>query len=952
MDISPQNDGLIDVDGVNAQMLEIVARHGGDAKDFKCRSDILALLKQVLKEGRARAETLLNEDQLGILCAIRLSYLQDQLITLIHRFACEQIYPVSNPSASEHLTIVAVGGYGRATLGPHSDIDLLFLLPYKQTPWGESVVEYILYMLWDLGQKVGHATRTLDECIRLSRSDMTIRTSVLEARFIDGEEALFDGLIRKFDKDVMRSTSADFIAAKLRERDARHTQQGNSRYMVEPNIKEGKGGLRDVQTLFWIGQYAYRVRRAKDLIKAGVLTEAEYSRFKKANNHLWTVRCHLHFLTDRPEERISFDVQRELASRMGYRVSSGQSAVERFMKHYFLVAKEVGELTRIFCAALEEDFGRQAPGINRFFAAIPFPGRFNKRKIRDADGFVIDYGRLSVIGEEVFKDNPVNLLRIFELADRENLMFHPDAMKAIRHNLHLIDHDLRHDPKANDTFLRILTSRRDPESVLRSMSETGVLGRFIPQFGRIVAMMQFNMYHHFTVDEHLLRAVGIVSEIEKQELASEHPLASELMPNIKDRVALYVAVFLHDIAKGLPERHSPAGARMARELCPRLGLSEEQTEQVAWLVMEHLTMSQVSQSRDLSDRKTILDFCAVVQTVEQMRMLLILTVADIKAVGPGVWNGWKGQLLRTLYSEAEPILTGGHSQQSRDARVARMKEKLSERLKGWSAEEIEAYLCLHYSAYWLRTDLDSAHAHAELIRKADLEGHKVATAIRTYEFEAITEITILAPDHPRLLSMIAGACSAAGANIADAMVFTTTDGRALDTILISREFEEDRDEKRRANRVVDLLVQVLKGEARLPALVDQKEGHKKRLATFRTKPKVSISNDLSNQATVIEVEGLDRPGLLSSLTRALSALNLDIASAHITTFGERIVDAFYVTDLTGAKITNPDRQKAIEELMMDALTGKMKPHPAPKQPMGQAMAGAKGKARDRATEQD
>ncbi|PLW76158.1 [protein-PII] uridylyltransferase [Cohaesibacter celericrescens] len=926
MHISPHTDHLIDVDATRAKMEQIVADKGGDAKDFETRAEILALLKEMLQAGRDRAEQLLHEDGLGILCAIRLSYLEDQIITLIYRFAIEHVYPVNNPSASERLAVVAVGGYGRATLAPHSDIDLLFLLPYKQTPWGESVVEYILYMLWDLGQKVGHATRTLDECVRLSRTDMTIRTSILEARFIDGEKPLYDGLIDKFDKEVLRNTSAEFIAAKLAERDARHTQQGNSRYMVEPNIKEGKGGLRDLQTLFWIGQYAYRVRRGKDLIKAGVFTQEEYTRFKKTNNHLWTVRCHLHFLTNRPEERVTFDVQRELSSRMGYQPRPGHSAIERFMRHYFLIAKEVGEITRIFCAALEEDFGQQAPGINRFFAAIPFPNRYSKRKIRDAEGFLIDHGRISVVSETVFSDNPVNLLRIFELADTENLSFHPDAMQAIHHNLRLIDNDLRNNPEANATFLRILTSRRDPESVLRRMTEAGVLGRFIPEFGQIVAMMQFNMYHHYTVDEHLLRAVGILSEIEKQELEEEHPLAHDLIPNIKDRVVLYVAVFLHDIAKGRPERHSPAGAAVAQELCPRLGLNEEQTEKVAWLIMEHLTMSQVSQTRDLSDRKTILDFCNVVQTLEKMRMLLILTVVDVKAVGPGVWNGWKGQLLRTLYSEAEPILTGGHSQQSRDSRVARIKDQLSTQLEGWSQKEIDQYLDLHYSAYWLRTDVANAVLHAELIREADKKNQKVATSIKAYEFEAITEITILAPDHPRLLSMIAGACSAAGANIVDAMVFTTTDGRALDTILINREFDEDRDERRRANRVVDLLVQVLRGETRLPPLVDQKESHKKRFKTFRTKPKVSINNDLSNQATVVEVEGLDRSGLLSALTRTLSALNLDIASAHISTFGERVVDAFYVTDLTGAKITNTDRQKAIEASMIEAMIGPSKPN--------------------------
>ena len=477
MKISPQDDGLIDLEATKAKMHSIVAEHGGDAKDFKTRGQLLGLFKEVLGEGRSRAQELLNEDGHGILCAIRLSYLEDELIKLIFRFAVEEVFPVENPSTSERLGIVAVGGYGRATLAPHSDIDLLFLLPYKQTAWGESVVEYILYMLWDLGQKVGHATRTLAECVRLSKSDITIRTALLEARYIDGDRALFDGLLEKFDRSVMRNTSAEFIAAKLGERDARHEQQGNSRYMVEPNVKEGKGGLRDLHTLFWIGQYAYRVRKGKELINAGVFTKEEYARFKKANDHLWTVRCHLHFLTDRPEERISFDVQRALATLMGYKAHPGQSAVERFMKHYFLVARDVGELTRIFCAALEEDFGKQAPGINRFFAAIPF----RRRKIRDAAGFVIDHGRLSVVSEEVFAQDPVNMLRIFELADRENLSFHPDAMQAIHHNLGKIDHDLRNDPEANAIFLRILTSRGDPENVLRRMTEAGCPGALHPR---------------------------------------------------------------------------------------------------------------------------------------------------------------------------------------------------------------------------------------------------------------------------------------------------------------------------------------------------------------------------------------------------------------------------------------------------------------------------------------
>ena len=380
----------------------------------------------------------------------------------------------------------------------------------------------------------------------------------------------------------------------------------------------------------------------------------------------------------------------------------------------------------------------------------------------------------------MFKRDPVNLIRIFHLADKYNLAFHPEAMQEVARSLHLIDAAVRDDEEANRLFLEVLSSRNQPEVVLRSMNETGVLGRFVPDFGKVVAMMQFSMYHHYTVDEHLIRSIGFLSEIERGEAAETHPLANEIFPDIKDRVVLYVALFLHDIAKGRPEDHSDAGARIARRLCPRLGLSPAQTETVAWLVEHHLLMSITAQSRDLNDRKTVLDFAAVMQSLERLKMLLVLTVADIRAVGPGVWNGWKGQLLRTLYYETEPVLTGGHSKVSRDIRVAHAKDQLADALSDWPKRERDAYLKRHYPAYWLRVDLPRKLAHAELIREADKAKQKLATAVTTRGFEAVTEITIYAPDHPRLLSIIAGACAIAGANIVDAQIYTTTNGQALE----------------------------------------------------------------------------------------------------------------------------------------------------------------------------
>jgi [protein-PII] uridylyltransferase len=448
------------------------------------------------------------------------------------------------------------------------------------------------------------------------------------------------------------------------------------------------------------------------------------------------------------------------------------------------------------------------------------------------------------------------------------------------------------------------------------MNEAGVLGRFIPDFGRVVGMMQFSMYHHYTVDEHLLRTVGVLSQIEVGALTEDHPVVSEMLPHIANRTALYVAAFLHDIAKGRPEDHSKAGAEVARRLCPRLGLSPADCERVAWLVEQHLIMSNMAQGRDLADPHTAESLAAIVQTLERLRMLLALTVCDIRAVGPGVWNGWKGQLLRTLFWETEVVLGGGHWAVDRKSRVAAAQEALRRSLPGWSDPEFDAYAQRHYPAYWLRVEVARQVAHAKLLHAMAVEVRSLATEVATDAYRGVTEVTIVAPDHPRLLSIIAGACAGAGGNIVDAQIFTTTDGFALDTIFVSRAFERDDDELRRAGRIARTIEQALRGEIRVSEIVKAKGGRDARVRAFAIPPEVMIDNSLSRRYTVIEVSGLDRPGLLYDLTSALSKLNLNIGSAHIVTFGEKAVDAFYVTDLTGAKITSPSRQAAIKRHLL------------------------------------
>ena len=895
------------------ELMGLLAAQKGAVLD--ARPAVLDKLKQLLRTARTEAARQLETDGKGRRCAEGLSAFQDELIRLVYDYTVANVYRATNPSDAERMAIIATGGYGRGLLAPFSDVDLLFLLPYKQTPWGESVVEYMLYLLWDLGLKVGHATRTVDQSLKLSRTDMTIRTALLDSRLILGDQALFDELTRRFRREVVNGTARQFVEAKLAERDERHRRAGESRYRVEPNIKDGKGGLRDLHTLHWLAKYLYGDGVNPATVEAQVFTSEEHTAFRRCVDFLWSVRCNLHFLAGRAEERLTFDVQTAMAERLGYVERRGLRAVERFMKHYFLVAKDVGDLTTILCSALEIDQVKSSPGIAHLLNPLTWRTR---RRIRASSDFRIDNGRLNVADTEVFKRDPVNLIRFFAKAEQTGAFFHPNAVRLLRRSLRLIDDKLRNDPEANRIFLELLCSDKNPEATLRRMNEAGVLGRFVPEFGRVVSMMQFNMYHHYTVDEHLIRTVGVLSDIEHGAAAEPHPLSTSIFKTIQHRRSLYVAAFLHDIAKGRPEDHSQAGAQIARTLCPRFGLSAAETETVVWLIERHLLMSAIAFSRDISDTRTVRDFADVVQSPERLKLLLVLTVADIRAVGPSAWNGWKGALLRGLYFETEPVVAGGHTQLAARDRIAAAQAAFRAAVSDWRAEEVEHFVGRHYSDYWLRTDTRKVVEHFKLATGADQAGEKLASTFTTDAFTAITELSLFAPNHPRLLALFAGACAACGANISGAHISTTRDGFALDTFLLAREFNLDEDELRRARRIAETIANLLKGDVRLGALMAKRRERQGRSA-FTVPPEVIIDNALSNQFTVVEVSGLDRPGLLFELTNTLSDLNLDITSAHITTFGEKAVDVFYVTDLTNKKITSPQRHAAIRERLLKVL---------------------------------
>ena len=871
------------------------------------RAAMVAVLRAALDAGRAEiARRLIEMPSRGHQAAGAHAFLTDQLLRLIHDFTVERLLPAANRSAAERLTLIAVGGYGRGEMAPHSDIDIAFLTPWKQTGWTEQVIETMLYSLWDLGLKVGHSSRSLDEMIRMARKDLTIRTALLEARFVWGDDALYDEAKARFEREVVSGNDRPFVTDKLAEREERHHRMGDSRYVVEPNIKEGKGGLRDLHTLFWIGKFVYRVSRIEELVDKGLLTPRELRQFQKASDFLWAVRCHLHTAAGRAEERLTFDFQREIATRMRYADRPGKSAVERFMQHYFLVAKDVGDLTGVFLAHLDDLMAAKG---RRFGIA------FMRRAPRRLNGFVLDRGRLALPDDGFFQGDPVRLIEIFALADKHALEIHPLAMRAAARDARLIDNRIREDPRANALFLDVLTSHNDPETVLRWMNEANVFGRFVPDFGRVVAQMQFDMYHHYTVDEHSIRAIGLLAKIERGELKTEHPIATAIVRQIVSRRVLYIAVLLHDIAKGRGGDHSVLGADVAMKLCPRLGLTAAETETVAWLVRWHLLMSATAFKRDLADFKTILDFTATVQSPERLRLLLILTVVDIRAVGPGVWNSWKRQLLTDLFDSAEEVLRLGHKQRGRKERIAAKQDGLAAAL-GWSEAKFAALKKRLPESYWIAEPPDILEINTRQVDRAGTATLDIHAEV--YPSRGATLVTLYAADHPGLFYRAAGAIHLAGGNIIDARIHTTRDGMALDNFLVQDPLGRPFDRQEQLDRLEKAIGDALANRVRLSDRLAERPLPRTRAEAFAIEPNVLIDNKASNRYTVIEVNARDRPALLSALARGLFDSKVTIHSAHVATYGERAVDVFYVTDLIGDKITAPSRMKTLERRLLAA----------------------------------
>ncbi len=922
----PPKWSIVDIiDGRNLRVQLTAAHYDNVGNESATRKRVLDLLHGGLFRGRMIAQERLEAGADGLDTARLLSAVMDEVLSALYDYTTTHIFRARNPTEGERMAVLAVGGYGRSALAPSSDVDILFVRTYKETAWSESVIEYMLYALWDLGLKVGHAFRTIDECIRLSREDVTIRTAVLDRRFLFGDRAISQQLDERFKKDVIDGRAAEFVAAKLEERAKRHAREGGSRFKVEPNVKEGKGGLRDLQTLFWLAKFIHGGFSFDQVLGNSVFSKRDAAAFRREARFLWTVRCHLHYLAGRAEDRLSFDFQPEMARRMSFEDKHGMTAVERFMKRYFLATKEVGSLTRILCAQLEAAEAKKPSGLMRF---MPPPSP----KPLDDPRFVLDGGRVSFADQAKFTEDPLNLLRLFKVADEGGYDIHPEAMGGVRDNLHTLSIAYRKDPLAQQLFLSLAASDRHPGTSLKLMNETGVLGRFLPEFGRIVGQTQFNMYHHYTVDEHTLKAVECIHDIEIGDRQKDHPLSSMIFPKIEHRRALYLAILLHDTGKGQGDQQVE-GAKAARRACIRLGLGRDEAELVAWLVGNHLEMSDCAQRRDISDPRTISDFAKRVGSVERLRLLLVLTVADIRAVGPDVWNAWKGQLLRELYHATEAALRGGRTDEASirrelASRARQAQEALQETIGGIpkELEQLE-------DAYWTAFDADVQSWHARLV---DGVGRNVTAGARVDTTRAATELAIHAPDRPGLFADLCTALTAAGANILAARLFSGNDGCIFDIFDVQDDhgdplFAQD---PRRMQQLIDDLNAAARGSqieaAPVPAVSSGR-----RQAAFIVEPVVSIDRSASRENMLIEISGRDRPALMQDIARSLFAHGLSITSAHGESHGMRASDVFYVQPFGDQPL---DEKSLIADLKKLLLKGEPKAPRTPAHTLARAVA--------------
>ena len=880
--------------------------------DFKTETNDLVLFKKELfsnlKNQLDEKNDLIKKIFLGTSDGSLNVGLNSILIDSMLRVVFKKIYHKIFNNTDYIFSIIAVGGYGRGELAPCSDLDLLFLLPnnlkINESKHAEEVIQFILYILWDLGYSVGHSTRTIDDCIEKSKLDLTISTALLEKRFIVGNEDVFSLLNDKFTFFIKNTKTLKFVEAKLVESELRHKRFGGSRYVVEPNVKDGKGGLRDLHTLIWISKFAYKVDSVSKLINMGALSKKEAASFAESQRFLLSVRCHLHYRAFREDDRLAMDAQLDLAKTMNFKNTITQKDVERFMKRYFLATKTVGSLTRIFCAAIETEFDKP---LRLSFLSF--------KKKEDVYPFDIELGRLFVKNKEVLSENPVNIIKLFNISHNKNIDIHPKTLRYLTSLQRLINYEVRNDFDANKMFLDILTSDKDSTRTLRLMNESNILGKFIPEFQKIVGLMQFDMYHSYTVDEHTIFTISNLYSLKNGEFKNFAPLASKVILEISSKKCLFVAMLLHDIAKGRKGDHSENGSLIASVVCPRLGLSKEETKTVEWLILYHLLMSKTAFRYELGDARVIKSFVDKVKSVERLKLLLVLTVADIKGVGPEIWNDWKGSLITELYSKSFDMLQKDNVNELIKTPKKSFENFLVE--NGLTNSDAKQYCSYYYDNYWEIFNLSRIINHYEIFRNMYKDSKKFKVHLFDESKLKATELLVIAPDHHGLFSLISGLVSASGYDVVNAKIITRSDGYALDTFFIQNKNRQPIIEEHSKKKLLKIISQGLEGNFNVEKALNKRwEEIPARFRAIKAPTRVIIDNNMSDEYSILEIKCKNAPGVLYRITKVITSLGLQINTANVSTYGDRVVDIFYIKDAFGSKI---DNNKSMDKVKMSIL---------------------------------
>ncbi len=864
----------------------------GEARRF------LAASREAIRDWHARGAG-------GVALVERNSEDVDRLVRFLFDAATAR-YRERYVQLDQRCAVLSQGGYGRREMNPFSDIDLLFLHPHKVTPYVETVTETILYQLWDLRFEVGHAVRSVRECVALAATDSQIKTALIDARPVCGDEQLWLDFEAARERDIKPRGTAKYVREKLDEAERRHQRYGDSVYLLEPQVKEGAGGLRDLHTAMWVAKITFKVESSRELSVKGVLSDAELAEFESARDFLLRVRNSLHFLAGGHQDQLVFDLQETVAEDLGYRSRPGDpmKGVERFLKDYYLHAAGV---TRIARSIVE-----RATNPSRPYRLL---GRMLARTVRP--GVQVIAGQLAVTRSEIVREDPTELVRLFATAQAHDVPFSPRLADLVRTEAGLLDDGVRGDPRIAENFLSILRAPGRVYETLHEMHRLGVLTRVIPEWEHLRCLVLHDQYHIYTVDEHSLRGIRELESLRGGDLAESSPLLTQAMRDVDKVELLFLGMILHDSGKGLGGGHSEKGAVIARDVAGRLGLNEDESRELEFLVRHHLVMSHLSQRRDIHDDKLVVDFARRVGSPEALKRLYLLTYADMRATGPKVWNNWKDMLLAEAYLRVQEVFACGFEPEDRAARIARIRERVPAEVGAArgddSALECAEFLAAMPDHYLLTTPEAVLPAHAEMIHRLR-GGEDPVTSVEHRPQNEFSEFTVVTRDRPGLFATITGVLAASGMNIVAARIATSDDGIVVDAFRVSHlERREIALDDERWQRARDLLDDVLAGKRDLAGILAraEKPGILDRRKARPMAVQVVADNEVSDAHTVLEIYARDRVGLLHRIATALLALGLDIHLALITTNVDQVLDVFYVNEADGRKSSRLDEIRAV-----------------------------------------